>query len=114
MVNIEDAYPSNSNWLRASDLKKREINVTISGSKMEDVGSDHKLVVYFKGKDKGLALNKTNANNIALAYGKETDLWVGKDIILYPAMVDFQGKTVEAIRVRPQLQRDELDEEVPF
>ena len=42
MVNIEDAYPSNSNWLRASDLKKREINVTISGSKMEDeIGRAH-------------------------------------------------------------------------
>jgi hypothetical protein len=47
-----------------------------------------------------MVLNKTNANNIALAYGEETDDWRDQEIILFEAMVDFQGKTVPAIRVK--------------
>ena len=82
------------------------------------MGSDHKVVVYFKGKDKGLPLNKTNANNIALAYGMETDRWLDKEIILFTAVVDFQGKSVEAIRVRPSKMVADSDVEfndaVPF
>ena len=45
-------------------------------------------------------MNKSNASNIAILYGDETEDWVGKEIVLFPAMVDFQGRTVEAIRVR--------------
>ena len=57
-------------------------------------------MLYFQGKEKGLVLNKTNANNIAYVYGDETDDWRGQEITLFEAMVDFQGKTVPAIRVR--------------
>lgn len=67
---------------------------------MEDIGSDHKMVIYFRGKEKGLVLNKTNANNIAQMFGDETDNWIDQSIVLFSAWVDFQGKTVEAVRVR--------------
>lgn len=98
-MDINGAFPSN--YLKAADLQKREVKVTMSHIAMEDVGSDHKPVLYFVGKERGLVLNKTNSMNIASAYGGETDHWTGKPVILYPTWVDFQGRSVEAIRVRP-------------
>jgi hypothetical protein len=61
-----------------------------------------KLGIWFKGKDKGLLLNKTNANTISGLYGDDTDTWLGKPVQLTTAYVDFQGKSVEAIRIIPK------------
>ena len=97
-MRVSDAFPSD--YLKAADLRDKNVLVTIDRVEMKDIGDDHKPIVYFQGKDKGLVLNKTNANNIALAYGDDTDDWTGKEIVLFPAMVDFQGRTVSAIRVR--------------
>lgn len=98
-MRVSAAFPSN--YIKASDLQGREVQVRIARIAMEDVGDDHKPIVYFNGKEKGLVLNKTNANNIALMYGDETDAWIGQIITLFTAWVDFQGKSVEAIRVKP-------------
>jgi hypothetical protein len=96
--NLSDVYPSN--YLKAADLEGRTIKVTIDDIKLEKVGTDEKLIAYFKGGKKGLVLNKTNSNNIALVYGMDTDGWIDAEIQLYPTMVDFQGKSTEAIRVK--------------
>lgn len=103
-MRIGAAFPSD--YLKAADLQGRPAPVTISHVSMENVGgSDHKPVLYFHGKQRGLVLNKTNANIIASVHGEETDSWAGKRIELYPTQVEFQGKMVEAIRVRhPQHQ----------
>ena len=97
-MDINAAYPSQ--YLKASDLMGQEIPVTMRTVQMEDIGGDPKPVMYFEGKEKGMVLNKTNANNISDAYGYETNNWFGKQIILFEARVDFQGRTVPAIRVR--------------
>ena len=72
---------------------------------MEDIGlsGERKPVAYFKGIEQGLVLNKTNLRKIAEMHGEETNDWRGKDIILYDAMVDFKGETVQAVRVRAPL-----------
>lgn len=98
MPNINEAFPSN--YLKASDLQGRSVTIKMDRAVFETIGKDEKLVLYFQGKDKGMVLNKTNANNIAFIYGQETDDWRGQEITLFEAMVDFQGKTVPAIRVR--------------
>lgn len=97
-MRIDSAFPST--YLKAADLTGRNVQVTMNYVKMEDIGGDHKPILYFRDKEKGLVLNKTNSNNISLLYGAETDEWSGKPVILYPTMVDFQGKSVEAIRVK--------------
>ena len=97
-MNINDAFPSN--YVKASDLKGKEVVLKISRVAMEDIGGDHKPIVYFHGAEKGMVLNKTNSMNIATLYGPETDGWVGKEVLLYPTWVDFQGRSVEAVRVR--------------
>ena len=78
-----------SNYIRAADLQDRQITVTIDRVMMEDIGSDHKPVVYFQGKEKGLVLNKTNTTAIAHGYGDDTDDWTGAEIIIYPSTTDF-------------------------
>lgn len=97
-INVNDAFPSN--YLKAADLQGRPVTVAMANVSYEKMGDDTKLVLYFAGKDKGLVLNKTNANNIAAIYGTDTDGWVGKSVVLVEALVDFQGRSVPAIRVR--------------
>ena len=99
MANIHDAFPSN--YLKASDLKGAQPVVTIDRIEFEAVGrtKEMKPIVYFVGKEKGVVLNKTNANKIAELTGStETDDWSGCQIRLYATHVEFQGETVEAIR----------------
>lgn len=97
-MRVSEAFPSN--YVKAADLRGNNARVVIDRVKIEEIGDDRKPVLYFQGKEKGLVLNKTNANNISVLYGDDMEEWQGKEIILFPAMVDFQGRTVEAIRVR--------------
>jgi hypothetical protein len=97
-MNINEVFPSK--FLKAADLGGATPTVTIDQVKMEDIGDDRRAVVYFVGKDKGVVLNKTNATNISEAYGPDTDGWTGKKVTLFTAWVDFQGKSMEAIRIR--------------
>ena len=85
----------------------------------ETIGDDEFGPVHFQGKEKGLVLNKTNANSISAVYGDDTEDWRGGEIVLFETMVDFQGKTMAAIRCRPlarkpEPERAELDDEIPF
>ena len=67
---------------------------------MEEIGGEHKPVLYFQNHERGIVLNKTNSSIIADMYGEETDDWPGKRVVLYPARVEFQGKIVDAIRIK--------------
>lgn len=99
MVNINNVFESD--YLRALDLDGKPHLATVTKVELETMRDNkQKLCVSFKEWDKGLLLNQTNANNIAAFAGPETDGWVGKQIVLFSAWVDFQGKSVEAIRVR--------------
>ena len=122
-MRVSEAFPSN--YLRAADLQGRDVTVIIEKITSEDIGDDHKPVLYFAGKDKGLVLNKTNANNIALQYGDDMDDWIGKLVTMFPTQVDFQGKSVEAIRIRmrktptrkppiPDLPPEGAEDDIPF
>lgn len=75
----------------------------MSHVEVEDVGAagadEHKPVLYFVGKTKGLVMNKTNASTIAEAYGDDTDQWVNQPLTIYPTTTDYAGKRVACIRV---------------
>ena len=38
-------------------------------------------------------------------YGDDTDGWIGREIVLTSEFVEFQGKTVKGLRVKPPAQR---------
>lgn len=107
-------YESESKLLKAADLANREHELTIESVEVIKFTDGDKLGLRFVGKQKGLALNKTNYSVIATALGDETDLWHGKSIIIYPTVTDYQGTPTPCIRVRPVLQKASLDEEIPF
>lgn len=126
-MHIDQAFPSN--FIKASDLQGREIPVIIASADVEKIGNgnEQKLVLKFQGKSKGMICNRTNANRIAYSYGNDTDGWIGKEIILYPDMVDFQGRMVEAVRVKAPVKQVakprvpgsastpvDIDDEIPF
>ncbi len=100
-MNINDAFPSN--YLKASDLGEAQPVVTIDRVEVEPVGrgKEMKPVLYFTGKQKGMVLNKTNSKKIAeIASSPDTDDWHGVAVKLFATEVDFQGETVEAIRIK--------------
>lgn len=96
-MRISAAFPST--YIKSSDLNGQRVRVVMSHVAVEKVGDDQKPILYFQGKQKGLVLNKTNATNISISYGDDTDAWIGQPIELFEAMVEFQGKTTPAIRV---------------
>lgn len=93
-----DAFPSK--YLKASDLQGRQVTVRMTHVDPEVISGDKKFILYFSGKTKGMVLNKTNWNNIAKVYGDDSDDWSGQEIVLFEAIVDFQGESVPAIRVK--------------
>lgn len=100
-----------SKYLRATDIDEiadentETAIVTIDRVEMADVAKDEpqKPVVYFRGIEPAMVLNKTNATTIAGLLGNDTDDWIGKAIGLFTTEVDYQGKQVMAIRVRMKL-----------
>ena len=99
MANINTLFPSK--YLKAEDVKAG-VTVTIAGMKMEKVaeGEADKPVIYFHGKQKGLVLNKTNAQMISHITGSfDTDEWANKMVYLHSEPVSFQGRIVDSIRV---------------
>ena len=88
-MKISGAYPSN--YVKASDLNGKPCPLTIRTCVLEELGQgsdkEQKPVLYFNGAQKGLVLNKTNANAIKDAYGDETGGWEGKPVEVYPARV---------------------------
>lgn len=98
-----DVYPSK--YLKAEDFGDDEPVCTITEVVMEELeskerGKEQKPVVYFKGLEKGLVLNKTNWGLIARQHGDESDEWVGKQITLFVMDVEAFGEIVSAIRVK--------------
>lgn len=98
-MKLNEVFPSK--YVKAEDLQGREVPVVISNVIMEKLGDDTKLVLHFQNRSKGMVCNKTNAGRIAYMYGDDTDSWIGKEIILASEFVEFQGKTVKGLRVRP-------------
>ena len=103
-MRISEAYPSK--YLKAADLDGHDRTVSIRACVQEELGQGSEMevkpVLYFEGGQKGLVLNKTNAQAIAEDYGDDTESWAGREIVLFIQKVTFQGKLTPAIRVRVQ------------
>ena len=97
-MKVKELFPSR--YLKADDLGTHDLEVEIREVKVEDVNGETKAVLYSTGSNKGLVLNKTNADVIAYTFGEDTDLWGGRKIVLFATRTQFQGKLVPCVRVR--------------
>lgn len=115
-MNINDVYTSNSNYLKAEDLKGRRVDVVISEAVTEKVGDADKIVLSFDGKEKKLVLNITNARMIAgLLNSMDTADWIGSEITLRPDKTTYQGDLVDCLRVDAVLPNQPEDSSpIPF
>lgn len=112
-INVNDVFPSK--YLKASDLQGRTVKVQIDTVAVEEIGKDRKPVLMFTGKQKGLVLNKSNAQIIASVYSPETNGWIGRDIELRPDKVAFNGQMVDCIRVQiPAPPADDFNDDPGF
>ena len=103
-MKISESFPSK--YLKAIDLQGREVRVIMAHVEIEKLGDDDKPILYFKGKEKGVVLNRTNSNAISDAYGDDTEDWFDQPLILFSVMVDFNGKVGPAIRCRVPTAKD--------
>jgi len=100
-MNINNLFPSK--YLKSGDLEE-DLTLTIKSIIQENIGQGEKQevkpILYFSETEKGMVLNKTNANTISSLYGPETDAWPGKRITVFATEVDFAGKQTLALRIR--------------
>ena len=116
-MNIEDIYKTQSKFLKASDLNGSKVTVEIEKAEAVENTFDGEtktqIVLSFVGKEKVLGLNVTNARRIAqLLDTSDFSQWAGWRIRLYVDQTEYQGKTVDCIRIFPDLpeQSDEKKE----
>ena len=103
MSTMNDRHPSK--WLKGTDFKESgPQQLTIASTSTEEIqgdgGREEKFVVWFREKDKGLILNKTNDLMISDLFGEESNDWNGKVVELYHDRVPMKGEMVDALRVR--------------
>jgi hypothetical protein len=102
-TNFDDYF--GSRFVSAADLQAPTI-VTIEKVDGEDFArpgepAKRKPVLYFRGRQKALVLNKVNAFALAAAHGKDMSRWIGARIQLRPETTTFGGKPTPCIRTYP-------------
>jgi hypothetical protein len=94
-----EAFPAK--YLKAADVKAKPIVTVISRLAQEKVGkgsdAEEKHVLYFEDQ-KPLVLNRTNWDTLEEAFG-DSDDWPGNKVKLRSARTQYQGKSVDGLRV---------------
>lgn len=103
MPHVDDIYSGSGAYLKGDDLADcDDLTVTISGAEIKEFDDGRKVVLSFEETDKRLTLNKGNAAMVKEVCGSpDTDRWIGQTITIYGTKVEYQGKLVNGIRVRP-------------
>lgn len=97
-MNILESFPSK--YLKGEGMTAPMV-CTITGVAMEQMpDGTSKPAVAFAETQQLLILNKTNSMMLANMLGGETTGWTGHKVELYTEPTAFQGKIVNAIRVR--------------
>src|SRR6516165_9526273 len=97
----KDAFPPK--FLRSADAKTKPIIATVSHLEMELVGQGQdqkeKPVLHLEGV-KPMVLNRTNFETLEEAFG-DSDDWSGRKIKIKCTRTQFEGKTVDGLRIYP-------------
>lgn len=103
------AQVGNSRYLAKGDADAKDLLLTITGAKRENVSPPgeqpkQKVVLYFAEVEKGLVLGKTTANQIASFLGdpgETPEKWFGhKIVVFHDKTVMMKGECVGGLRVR--------------
>lgn len=114
---------SESKYLKAADLMGRKPKVTIESVELvefEDRDNEGKKIrkpaLRLKGKEKMLVCGPQSVEELCLAFGEDSDDWIGKELGLstkfYPAF-GKEGIVVTPISAEPKFEDDDPDD-LPF
>lgn len=59
----------------------------------------NRLVLFFKGREKGLVLNATNQGFIEARLGQQPNAWIGASVVLHRTTTVYGENTVPAFRL---------------
>jgi hypothetical protein len=99
-MDYEELFPGR--FVKAADLKGREVTLTIASVRAEKIDDKMKAVMSFEGAGKELVLNRTNAEAVKLMFGREVNSWCGRQLTIYPATIKdpFADGEILALRVK--------------
>jgi hypothetical protein len=87
-IKAEELEPGSSVTARITAVDSREF----------EEGTKPVLFLHvFNGR--GLVLNQTNLKTLMAAFGRDSENWVGQDVLVNRTLADFKGKPVPAIRL---------------
>lgn len=98
---ISKEFPNR--FVSGDEIGKAIVPIKIASVKQEVVNAGTKdeekvLVVYFDGKDRGVRLNKTRANEIKAVTGSDdTDSWINKSMFMKSTPQKAFGEWVNVI-----------------
>ena len=101
MTDISDLL--GGKFLGADNLPQPLV-VTIEGAERIEMDGEDRLSLQFTELQKPLLANKTNLNAVASLFGTDTAQWVGQKMIIQAEPVQFQGKPVRGLRLKPYQQ----------
>jgi hypothetical protein len=87
-VKAEELEPGSCMAARITAVDSREFEEGKKGVLFLDVFND-----------RGLVLNQTNLKTLMDAFGRNSENWLGQDVVVNRTLADFKGKPVPAIRL---------------
>ena len=109
-----EAFPAK--FLKSADAKNKPIVAAISHMVMEPVGQgadQKKKPVLYLEECKPMVLNATNWEMLEAAFGDSND-WSGHKIKIKCERTQFQGKTVDGLRIDPIIPKPAPKDEIDF
>jgi len=102
-------------WLKCIHLQGREWTLQIESVEAGTVEGEKgrkssKPVLRFRGTKLPFAISKTDTNTLVGLYGSKPAGLVGKLVTLYPTTTQLSGKTVDCIRIRPTIPKNQPSE----
>ena len=100
-IDMEEYYKIFNHYINVDILEANpELSkVTISDINIRTIKEEKKVAISFKENSKEFVLNKTNKNTLTNAFGDNPTTWVGKNIKLQIADVEFNGNLIKGIRI---------------
>jgi hypothetical protein len=101
-------------FLKSEDAKTTQIVATISHVAMELVGQrqdQKKKPVLYLEDQKPMVLNRTNSEVLEEAFGDSED-WPGHKVKIRCVRTQFQGKSVDGLRIDPVVVKKPLKEDL--
>ena len=111
-MDIIDEFPGE--FFRASELVGKHLPVTITSVEKRAMNDGKvKPVLRFKEDERGLVLNAGNRAELVDRFGRNTETWAGKKLVLVARRVQGPSGPTHGVRFADAPVGDAIDDELP-